>query len=269
MGGLRGAPPQTVLLTMQASYRVLFSNICYARDINGCLTHHLLYAHRHIYCSPAVQEKALQQVKKLIEREDPDLCCFVEIDKGSFPSSNFNQLEKLMNEKYTHFDIENKYAKESPLRSFAITKGKSNAFLAKEALSFQKIYFTRGTKRLIYKLQLAGDITLFFAHFSLKKIVRESQLQQVKRLMQEVRGEAIFLGDFNIMTGLEEIAPLLHSNFVLVNREDKHTFTFHKRTMLLDLCICTRALAARLDLQVIPQPYSDHAALLLDIHEAS
>jgi endonuclease/exonuclease/phosphatase family metal-dependent hydrolase len=250
----------------QAARKILFSNIGYARGINGCLSHHLLLAHRHVYCSPAVQEKALQQIRGLIESENPDICCFVEIDKGSFPSSNFNQLEALVNEKYAYFDIENKYAQASMLRSFALTKGKSNAFLAKQKIPFEKTYFSDGTKRLVYKIALAEGITLFFAHFSLKKKVRMRQLVQVRHMIGETSGEVIFLGDFNIMTGLEELMPLLHQNqLVLVNREEHHTFTFHRKTLLLDLCICSKGIAARTDLKIVPQPYSDHAALVLTI----
>jgi endonuclease/exonuclease/phosphatase family metal-dependent hydrolase len=247
--------------------RILMSNIGYARGINGCLAHHVFFAHRHFYCTPEVQEQALTQLNQLIAQEDPDLCCFVEIDKGSLSSANFNQLEKLTGEKYAYYDIENKYGEMSRLRHWPLTRGKSNAFMAKHSVKYEKLYFRHGTKRLVYKITLDAHLTLFFAHFSLKKAVRAEQLQQVKEMIAQTPGEVIFLGDFNVLTGLQEIAPLVQENhLMLLNREDNPTFTFHRTKLVLDLCLCSRQIASRIKLRVVPQPYSDHAALLLDLH---
>ena len=249
------------------SRKILMSNLGYARGIDGSLIHHLRYAHRHVYCAPAVQQKVLEQVSSLIEMTDPDICCFVEIDQGSANSAHFNQFEALLNEKYPFFDVENKYGSSSMLRYMGLTKGKSNAFLAKHELPYEKVFFDKGFKRLIYKISLAHDITLFFAHFSLNKKVRSLQLEQVKILLETTPGEVIFLGDFNILEGLQEIAPLLENkDMVLLNSHTSPTFTFHKRQLILDLCICSKGIAPHAHLDVIPQPFSDHAALLLQLH---
>lgn len=249
-----------------ASYKILMSNLGYLRGINGGLTQHLLYAHRHIYCSIAAQKKSLRQLTAILEQEDPDICCFVEIDKGSSNSANFNQLEALVSEKYHFFDIENKYGQTSRLRSLSFSRGKSNAFLAKQPFDYEKIYFTHGTKRLIYKIILDKNTTLFFAHFSLKKLVRVQQLLHIRQLIQETAGDVIFLGDFNIISGFKELAPLLHENNLrLLNDENKTTFTFHRIKKTLDLCICSENIASRLNLKIIPQFFSDHSALLLEV----
>src|SRR5690606_19729847 len=109
----------------------------------------------------------------------------VEIDKGSLDSAYFNQLEALASEHYPFFDIENKYGPTSRLRQMRLTKGKSNGFLAKASFPYEKIYFTSGTKRLIYKIMLEPGLTLFFAHFSLKKAVRVQQLLQIRELIKQ------------------------------------------------------------------------------------
>ncbi len=249
-----------------AETTILMSNLGYLRGIDGRLIQHLLYAHRHFYCPVDIQKRALQQLIALMEAENPDLCCFVEIDKGSSTSANFNQIEMLTGDAYPFYDIENKYAHDSKLRQLPRSKGKSNAFVAKNNYPFEKMSFDHGTKRLIYKIELAKNLTLFFAHFSLRRQVRAQQLLQVRRMLEETPGEQILLGDFNILTGLKELQPLLHgSNFVLMNKEDVPTFTFHKFEKLLDLCICSKSLEKRIDLRIIPQPYSDHAALLLKL----
>ncbi|MBI1301755.1 MAG: hypothetical protein GC137_08880 [Alphaproteobacteria bacterium] len=247
---------------------ILMSNLGYLRGLNGCLKQHFKYAYRHLYCSRAVQEACIAQVAEIIDRENPDICCFVEIDKGPHGSIGVNQLKALASEQYSFFDIENKYGPLSRLRSLPMTRGKSNGFLSKRALPYEKIYFTHGTKRLIYKIIIEPEVTLLFAHFSLKKAVRLRQLMEIRTLLKDVRGEIILLGDFNIHSGFSELAPLLHeNNLILMNQETVPTFRFHHVQLPLDLCICSPGIAGRSELKIIHQPYSDHDALLLTIRD--
>ncbi len=255
---------------MAGPYTILLSNLGYARDIGGQISHHVRYLHRHFYCAPTVQQRALDQLSDLIARENPDLCCFVEIDQGSFPSGGVNQLKALTGAHYGHAHIENKYGLASRLRSFFVTRGKSNGFMAKQPFPFETLYLHHGIKRLVYKIRLDRNLVLFFSHLSLNRRARQAQLLEIRQLLHGESGEAVFLGDFNLLTGLSELGPLLnHSDFVLFNRHDEPTFTFHKRSLVLDICIGSRSLAARSSLRVLPQPYSDHAALLLQIGAAS
>lgn len=245
---------------------ILMSNLGYLRGINGCLVHHFRYAYRHIYCSRNVQETCLAQVIEIIRRERPDLCCFVEIDKNLAGLGNFSQFETLVSECYPFFNIENKYGPVSRLRKLPVMRGKGNGFLASRPWPYEKIFFSHGTKRLIYKIMLKPGLALFFAHFSLKKAVRALQLAEIRTLLQDTPGEIILLGDFNIHSGFQELAPLLHeNNLVLLNREDIPTFRFHTLQLPLDLCICSHGIAKNAQLDIIPQPYSDHEALLLTL----
>ena len=247
---------------------ILMGNLGYLRGINGQLAQHMRYAHRHIYCSPKIQHAAIAQVTDIIRREEPDICCFVEIDKGAPGGAGFNQLEAMASGHYRFFDIENKYGPTSRLRTLPSMRGKSNGFLAKREMPYEKIYFTHGTKRLIYKLTPEPGITLFFAHFSLKKKVRALQLLEIRKLIQETPGDIILLGDFNIHTGFGELAPLLDANnLIVLNDEKTPTFRFHRTQLPLDLCICSKTLAGRAELKIIPQPFSDHDALLLRLKE--
>lgn len=249
-------------------YRILFSNIGYAKGIDGSLRHHVERFGRHFYCTLPVQEQVLGQIKGVIDVEKPDLCCFVEIDQGSLHSARFNQIEALMDSEYRYHDIAGKYGQRSWLSRMPLHEGKSNAFLARHDTAFERLYFAHGTKRLVYRLAVPGDISVFFAHFSLKKKVRAMQFQEMRRLIEDTPGEAIVLADFNVMTGFSELFPLLKgSGLALLNREDEHTFTFHKFNLALDLCICSESLLEKTGLKIIPQPFSDHAALLLELQD--
>lgn len=246
--------------------RILFSNIGYAKDINGTLWQHIRRFGRHVYSSQMVQEQALSQFKTIINQERPDLCCLVEIDQGSFHSNYFNQIQALMDDEYQFHDIANKYGANSRVGRMPLHKGKSNAFLARQELPFERLYFSHGSKRLIYRILLPNDIQLFFAHFSLQRKVRYKQFQEIRKIIHADPKPAIILADFNIMQGFSELSPLLNeTDLCVLNKEDEHTFRFHRRHLTLDLCICSQGVGERAKLRIIPQPFSDHAALLLEI----
>ncbi|MDP9195693.1 MAG: hypothetical protein M3O22_02830 [Pseudomonadota bacterium] len=248
------------------SQKILFSNIGYAKGIDGTLWQHVSRAARHIYCSVPTQSLILTQLKALMGAEQPDVCCFVEIEQGSFHTAYMNQLKYLMDDDYRFFDIANKYGEGNWRNTMPFLRGRSNAFLSRQKIPFDRLYFTHGTKRLVYRLVLPGNIHVFFAHFSLDRRVRERQLQEVRGLADQCPGDVIILADFNIMYGFSELKPLVEgSDLHILSREEEHTFTFHRRRLALDLCICSQTLLDRLTLRVIPQPFSDHEALLVEI----
>lgn len=252
---------------MKKGYRIFFSNLGYAKGINGSFGHHLRGVSRHFYCPPSVQIKTLLQLKEIINREQPDLCCFVEIDEGKSPGSGFlNQLEAIMDENYPFHDIAGKYGEESSLSRLPLHKGKCNAFIARNALPFERKYFSTGGKKLFYKIDISSTIQVVFAHFSLKRLIRVRQFEEVMLLIAESEKQTVLLGDFNILSGFGELSPFLEEGgMVLMNDKDIPTFTFHRRQMVLDLCICAVSLRDRIKLDVVEQPFSDHAALLVEI----
>lgn len=246
--------------------KILFSNLGYARGIDGSLWHHVSRVGRHFYCTVPPQQLALSQLKEVMNAEQPDLCCFVEIDKGAFHSSYFNQMEALRDDSYRFSDITNKYGEGHFLSRLPFHKSKCNGFLAKHDLLFEKLYFKSGRKRLIYRVALPEGVMVYFAHFSLQGHVRIQQFNEIGAMINEDGRPSILLADFNIFQGFSEIAELLNiANLKLMNRDGEHTFRFHKRQHILDLCLATDNIAGRIDLKIIPQPYSDHAALFLEI----
>ena len=246
-------------------YRVLFSNIGYAKGIDGSLKQHITRIGRHLYCNVPIQQEVLKQLQTIMIQEEPDLCCFVEIDQGSFHSGCFNQIHALLDNVYRFYDIADKYGKNSSMGKLPLYIGKSNGFLAKKPLAFERLYLSHGTKRLLYRLTLPDDVQLFFAHFSLNKKVRAQQFAELQKLVAQAPGEVIILADFNIMSGFDEIRGLIQQgDMTLMNNKTEHTFVFHKMKRVLDLCLCSKGLKDRLRLKVIPQIYSDHAALLIE-----
>ncbi|OYU78301.1 MAG: hypothetical protein CFE32_02185 [Alphaproteobacteria bacterium PA3] len=246
--------------------KILFSNLGYATGIDGTLRHHARNVFRHAFQTMAMQRRVLQQFRAIIEQHDPDICCLIELDRGSAHSSFFNQMEALCSATYPAFDVADKYGPKSRLSKMPFHHGKSNGFLAKSPHRFAHLYFENGTKRLIYQITLAPDLTLFFAHFSLAHKVRAKQFLEIRALAQRTPGRVIILGDFNTLTGLEELEPLLAGDSLrLINHPAVPTFRFHRWQHTLDLCLCSPSLVPEIKLRVIKQSFSDHDALLLEL----
>jgi endonuclease/exonuclease/phosphatase family metal-dependent hydrolase len=246
--------------------KILFSNIGYARGIDGSIKQNFRRIWRYIYCGRAVQQDVLKQLRSIIDAEKPDICCLVEIDQGSLHSDYFNQIEALVDEHYAYHDVADKYGKGNRWKRLSFFQGRSNAFLSNRKLEFEKFYFSHGTKRLLYRLHLPEEnIYVFFGHFALDRDTRKKQFTEANSLMRNCPGDIILLADFNIWHGFSELAPLMKdTSLKIISREDDYTFSFHNRHMVLDVCLCSEALRERLSVKVIDQPFSDHQALLVE-----
>ncbi len=252
------------------TFKILFSNLGYARGIDGTFSQHFGSMHRHFYTGVSQQQQVLTQFKNIMLAEQPDLCCLVEVDSGSWNTGYFSQIGHLMDDDYAVHNIAGKYGEDSLLAQMPFFKGKCNAFLSKAALPYQKLYFKHGSKRLIYSVMLPDNIRLLFAHFSLQAKVRARQFDEVRTLVNSHDGEVMILADFNIIKGFQELQPLLReTNLQVLNKEEDHTFMLGSSRWTLDLCICSQSLAPRIDMRVIPQPFSDHAALLVEARLAN
>ena len=252
------------------AYRILFSNIGYAKGIDGSLRQHLARFARHFYSRISVQEQVLRELNAIVALERPDLCCLVEVDSGSVQSARYNQMQTLINETYAHHDVADKYGPGSGVSRMPLHGGRSNAFMSRQKLSFEKLYFKNGTKRLIYKIalppEIPGNIHIFFTHFSLRKKIRAQQFEEVRKIILDTPGETILLADFNIFYGFKELTPLLQTeNLVVLNNEKDTTFQFSGKRLALDLCLCSSSLLPRIALRIVPQPFSDHAALVVEV----
>lgn len=247
-------------------FKVFFSNIGYARGIDGSLWQHICRFNRHFYCSVPLQQEVLLQLKGIIDAEQPDLCCFVELDQGSPHSAGFNQLDFLVDGIYKHFDFADKYGPDSWMGRMPFALGRSSAFMAREKVEFEHRYFSHGSKRLIHQVELPDNVSLYFTHFSLSAKTRHRQLAEMRKIVEEETGPVIIMADFNIMNGFGELKPLIEgTDLQVLNKETDPTFMLYRYYRALDLCICSKSLVDKMTLRIIPQPFSDHAALLVEM----
>jgi endonuclease/exonuclease/phosphatase family metal-dependent hydrolase len=249
-----------------SSIRVLMSNIAYARGMSGSLFDQVLRAYRHVHCRRAVQLNVVQQIRGVVEAARPDVIGFVEIERGRASGRAFHQLHAILDGKYPVWDIANKYFKGPRGHGIPFLGRNCNAFCAKRPIPFERVYLPMGMKRLAYQIALTPRLTLFFTHLALRFKVRVRQIEWLRGLIDATPGDHVVMGDFNVFTGLDELKPLVDgSKLVLMNDPFAPTHRFHKRHRVLDLCLVSERLRRRAELEVIPQGYSDHAALLLRI----
>jgi endonuclease/exonuclease/phosphatase family metal-dependent hydrolase len=248
--------------------KIFFSNIGYARGIDGSLPEIIRRFRRLIYCYTHEQIDLLNQLKNIIACHNPDLCCLVEIDSEGMMMAKLNQLYEIVDENYPHYDIANKYGEETMAHKLPFLKGKSNAFMARSAYPFERLYFKCGMKRLIYKVDMSDNVAVIFTHFALSYKKRQMQLHEMADYIAKQNKQVILLADFNVLRGFQELKTFLaKTGLVLLNNEDEHTFLFHKNSLALDLCLCSPALEKAINLQIIDQPFSDHQGLLVNWNE--
>jgi hypothetical protein len=194
----------------------------------------------------------------------------MEIDTGSFTSGGFDQFGYLVNAAYPLRDVCSKYAPNAWLGQFAPTRGKSNGFMAKQPHVFERLYFSRGSKRLLYRIALEEGLTLFFTHLSLTHDVRTHQLQELRTLADKETDDVVIAGDFNILAGLDELKIFISDGrYQLLNSPEQSTFTLFGKHYLLDICLVNTAAAAHTSLHIIDQPFSDHDALLITVEKGN
>lgn len=249
-------------------HRILVSNLGYARDIDGTLLPHISRGFRHFRTATRIQISSLDAYRAIVQSAQPDLCCMLEIDTGSFTSGWFNQFEYLSDPSYPYRDVCSKYSIDGALSRFILTKGKSNGFMAKRSYAFERLYLSQGSKRLIYRIVLEEGLALFFTHLSLKNNTRSQQLKELRMLADKEAGDVLIAGDFNILAGIDELNIFLgDKQYQLLNNPQQGTFTLFGKHYLLDICVASSRIAAYTKLQIIDQPFSDHDALFIVIEK--
>ena len=237
-------------------FRILLFNVGYATALDGSVRNYLLQFYRYLYTPQYILRQVRQVIYHLLQKEQPDVCCFIEIHKkhGNVPHPHV----------YTSSDVDNKYGMHSVLRKLPFFRDNCNGFFAKGDLPHRKIYFKNGTKKLIYEILLRDDLSLFLVHFSLERRVRRLQCDELRHIIQS-RKNVILCGDFNIFRGQKELESLARDcGLVIMNAPGAGTFPAVNPRKALDLFLCPPHLQAHA--RVIPDiKASDHLPVMLEV----
>lgn len=246
-----------------AAFRVLLMNLGYGTGLDGSLRSYLTRWYRYLYTPRRIIRTVRRSIYTLLNREHPDLCCFVEIHHkhGFVPHPHA----------YTSH-IDNKYGRFSILSRLPFFRDNCNGFFSRHPLRFKKRYFKNGAKKLIYDIELgnpstelrAGGISLLLVHFSLSRETRIQQCEELKEILAG-RPNTIVCGDFNIFRGTRELHALAEACGLRIVDARHPTFPTAHPSMALDLFLCPKELSGVSARVMDDIKISDHLPVILEI----
>ena len=140
-----------------------------------------------------------EQISTFIRDISPDIVGLVEVDTGSFRADNCCQAESLARQLGYNHVSESKYREGSMVQRVPVLCNQGNAILARpEILEHRFHFFKQGVKRLVIEARME-EVTVFLVHLSLTYRNRQHQLEQLFRMVRQVRGPVIVAGDFNVL----------------------------------------------------------------------
>ncbi len=243
--------------TTPQRFRILLYNVGYETALDGSMRDYLLGFYRYLYTPRNVIRKVRMAIYHLLEREKPDIACFVELNgkKHSVPHPHA----------YPCFDVDKKYEVPRIFRQIPFFRNNCNGFMSTGHLQFRKHYFTHGTKKLIYEIELHKDFSLFLVHFSIHRHVRRKQCEDLKMILKTCKNP-ILCGDFNIFKGAQELKSLADDcGLRIIDSFSTGTFPASKPTKTLDLFLCPKNVRFAEARVVTGIHASDHLPVMLDM----
>ena len=249
--------------------RLIVYNIAYCEGTTG-LWYDYLRFWKVFFPPKGLDQRIVNRIKKL----KPDILALVEVDIGSFRAKRdeVKFFEKQLEMK--SFVEKVKYPLKGWLKLFhyvPILNKQANAIIAKEKLSKVKYHvFHEGTKRVVIEstIHVPKKVTLLLAHLALGKKTRAKQIQELTKIVNDIKNPIILMGDFNTFNGEEEIKKLLeethlHHRFQMDKRSQTLTQpTFHP-SRRLDYVLTSKSIKVK-SYEVLNFHFSDHLPLLVD-----
>lgn len=206
----------------------------------------------------------LERIVEFVRSVHPDIAGLIEVDMGSVRAATHNQAEVIADATGLVPAYHSKYARGSINQYLPIVRKQGNAFLTRQTDAIQRFhYFDLGIKRLIIELEMTG-LCLFLVHLSLRYRHRQHQMHHLVSLVRSSRKPVIVAGDFNTLSGSEEIdlfaaAAGLHS----ANLHNRASWPSSHPYRQLDFILYSQGVRM-LDFDIPKVQLSDHLPLLFD-----
>jgi endonuclease/exonuclease/phosphatase family metal-dependent hydrolase len=238
--------------------KILLYNLAYCTGVDGSTHKYISHGLRHFVGSLRRRKTHINDLHTIIEREQPDVCCFVEVDSDS------PLIDRLLH-KYKYTDISNKYRAGSIFSKAPFYKKKSLCILSKFPFGVQRHYFTHGFKRLLTEAKFHNGFSLFLSHNSLRPWVRKRQFHLISLLAGDGRKKVITCGDYNILAGTHELEPLRKRGMKLANNPTDFTFPAHRPRKTLDVFLCSDDIRVKRIRALKDVRLSDHLPVVLEV----
>ena len=210
------------------------------------------------------QRRHLKKIIDCIASRKPDVCGLLEVDNGSFRTGFLDQGELIANALHQSVYSAVKYSPGSIPRKIPILRKQTNLFLTPEKqrpCAFH--YLPRGMKRLALEIEVSG-IRFFLLHLSLRRNVRQSQLETLAELLKTLDQPFLVGGDFNAFAGTDELQTFMQKlSLHSANAAGKPTFPAWKPEKQLDYILYSRGIEP-VRCEVGPEQASDHLPVLFE-----
>lgn len=238
-----------------ATLRILLYNVGYCTELDGTMRDYVTKFYRYLYTPRPVVNRAKHSLATLIHDHKPDVCCLAEIHHNVEAIPSFQT--------FASADVSNKYGP-GLLRRLPFFRKNCNGVFTQRPYSCKKHWFRNGAKKLIYEVDLGHDVTLLFAHFSLKASTRKKQYEELKKWVKKCK-KVILCGDFNTFRHEDDLLKFASECGLVMHETDSGTFPRHRPKKAVDLFLCSPNIKLK-DIQVLRHAEaSDHLPVLLEM----
>jgi endonuclease/exonuclease/phosphatase family metal-dependent hydrolase len=199
----------------------------------------------------------------VVDDISPDVIALQEVDTGSLRTQTTGQPQYIAERLPDAYDVCAAQKYDAPLLPrLPILEHMANALYCTTG-TVKNHYLDNGTKSLVQELQL-DTISIFSVHLArFGKRVRKRQLLELAAFADN-RDDAVIVGDFNMMTGVDE-AAILDDHSTLHISSPGNTFPAHKPSYPLDFAVHSPHLAVQC--RQINATISDHTPILVTVED--
>ncbi|MBT4823656.1 endonuclease [Candidatus Woesearchaeota archaeon] len=243
--------------------KLLLYNVCYCMGVGkGIKDYVTKNAHLHL------RKKALENISTFIKKQSPDIVCLVEIDDGSFRAGKIDQAEFIKETlDFKSMACFCKYGKKSALSKLPYFHHLCNSVMSKYKFSSIKEHFLkRGNKKLVIEVEIdhgKGKLSIFLVHLALGKRARRKQIKEIAKFVNSNNNPKIVLGDFNTLSGEEEINLFVEETDLMVAQHKGKTFPAWKPKKSLDYVLFSKEI--KIKKTIVPKvKFSDHLPMIVE-----
>lgn len=239
--------------------RIMIYNAGYFRGLTGKLSEYAFNFNRVLFGCAEFKDGISKEIAQLVKENNPDILFLEEIRNEPYMSHVKALFEK------SHID--EKYGSGSFLRRIPFFVGNCNGVFLREPFSVTKRYLKNGTKKLVYRVDVGENTSLFFSHFALGKSMRKRQFLEIAE-MAKGKKQIIVAGDFNIFGGVAELKELLKTaDLRVANNVAEQTFpSFHPKHAI-DLFLVSSSIKIANVRVLRGVLFSDHLPVIIEIDE--
>ena len=233
-------------------------NAGYMTGIGG-IEENISKVHRHIFPCHRQKNRFSEILTRALEEIRPDIVFLAEIRDEP-------HLQVIKNF-FAQNHIDSKYKEGFVSRIIPFFRGNCNGVFLSEHYPVRKLFLKNGTKKLVYRIDIAEDISLYFSHFALSKKARKKQFEEMARMLAETPDKKVVVaGDFNVFYGFSELEDLMsEANLRIASDLHEHTFPRTNPTRAIDLFLASPELKIEKEKVLRNVALSDHLPVVLDL----